>query len=230
MEEIWKDIKGYEGKYKVSSFGNIFSLKSNRLLSPHTNKRGYVYIVFGDNGKEKGFRVHRLVAEAFIPNPENKPHVNHIDHVKNNNNVNNLEWCTVKENIQASVLAGKNGHKGEKNATAILSDQTVREICILLQQGERDVDVAKKYSVNKIYVNSIRHGRKWLHISKDFNFPPAKTKLNQEDVLWIIEQLQKGIYPRIIANMSTKDYITLDDVADIKKRKTYKYWTKDFTW
>lgn len=102
MEELWKDIEGFEGLYQVSNLGNVKSLKRNIILKPgivaykKTKENGY-YIV---NLKSKPFYIHRLVAEAFIPNPENKPQINHIDCNKRNNNVKNLEWVTREENIQ----------------------------------------------------------------------------------------------------------------------------------
>lgn len=103
--EIWKDIKNYEGFYQVSSFGNVKRLsgsphcKKDRLLVLKTKKSGYKFVCFSKGEKEyKYFHVHRLVAEAFISNIENKPCVNHKNCIKHDNNVQNLEWCTVLEN------------------------------------------------------------------------------------------------------------------------------------
>lgn len=105
MEEIWKDIVGYEGLYQVSNLGRVKSLekmagRSNRKEKILTQRkiRGYFIAHLGSCNKFKNVAVHRLVSIAFIPNPENKPCVNHIDGNKENNHVENLEWCTRSEN------------------------------------------------------------------------------------------------------------------------------------
>ena len=110
--EIWKDVENYEGLYQVSNLGRIKSLERDvfnyrgtlinhmeeKILVPVLNNNGYLYVKLCKNGKGKLMLVHRLVAEAFLPNPENKSQVNHKDEVKNNNAVENLEWCTASYN------------------------------------------------------------------------------------------------------------------------------------
>ena len=109
MQEVWKDIVGYEGLYQVSNLGNVKRLSGYRgngkqyFVKEHVrkqfaNKDGYLRIVLSKNNKTKKFMVHRLVAEAFIPNPMNLPQVNHIDENMQNNCSINLEWVTQKEN------------------------------------------------------------------------------------------------------------------------------------
>lgn len=103
MEEIWRDVKGYEGKYQVSNLGRVKSLNYNRtgverVLKKQLDKDGYECLMLAKNGKYKTCKVHRLVAEAFIPNPDGLPCVNHKDECKNNNIVTNLEWCSVAYN------------------------------------------------------------------------------------------------------------------------------------
>lgn len=98
MKEIWKDIKGYEGLYQVSNFGNVKSIRRNKLLKQKLNKTGYYSVVLSVNGKIKCYLTHRLVAETFITNPDNLPCVNHKNERKNENRVDNLEWCNYLYN------------------------------------------------------------------------------------------------------------------------------------
>lgn len=98
MKEIWKKVTNFE-KYSVSNLGNVRNDETGRLLKLHPNEKGYYYVRLYDGEKIKAFRIHRLVALAFIPNPNNYKEVNHIDECKQNNQAKNLEWCDRKYNV-----------------------------------------------------------------------------------------------------------------------------------
>ena len=114
--EIWKPIKGYEGLYEISDRGRVKRVRRktkngctlmDRILNPRKQKNGYLSLALTKNSKIKSVLIHRLVAEHFVPNPENKPEVNHKDFDRTNNNAENLEWCTHAENITFSREAGR---------------------------------------------------------------------------------------------------------------------------
>ena len=120
--EIWKDVAGYEGLYKVSNKGNVYSVarkdsrwhrRGGQRLKPVYDRGGYLIVSLYKNGKSKTKKVHRLVAEAFIPNPNGLPQVNHRDKNKVNNNVENLKWCDARYN-------SNHGTRNEK-VTQVLS-------------------------------------------------------------------------------------------------------------
>ena len=121
MQEIWKDIKGYEGLYQVSNLGRVKSIlcwcgngktkiwkEKEKILSNCVDNNGYIRVVLFKECKGKNVRVHRLVAEAFIPNLEDKRVVNHINGIKTDNRVENLEWCTYGENAKHAWNNGLN--------------------------------------------------------------------------------------------------------------------------
>lgn len=108
-KEEYRDVVGFEDYFQVSNMGNIYSKRSNRILKQTKSKTGYWTFatkIGGRNGSDHCFKVHRLVADAFIPNPEGKPFVNHIDGSKTNNILSNLEWVTAKENSAHAWATG----------------------------------------------------------------------------------------------------------------------------
>lgn len=161
-EEIWLPVVGYEALYEVSSFGRVKRLwrtriKKNPMKSGISNC-GYLKTYLSSGGVSKTFSTHRLVAQAFILNPENKPQVNHIDHNKLNNRIDNLEWCTAKENISHSKRAGRRAPPafGEKNQSHKFSNEQV--LNILADKGLKRKVIAKKYNISLAHVYNILGG------------------------------------------------------------------------
>jgi len=130
---IWKDIKGYEGYYQVSTRGQVRSknriinyctgrvdYRLSKIMKPKRSHNGYLMVELSKNNTRRTFKIHRLVAEAFIPNPFNKPQVNHLDFCRDCNGVENLEWVTAQENVRHAKQNGRgNNWAGSKNIRAV---------------------------------------------------------------------------------------------------------------
>ena len=97
-----KDIKNYEGIYGITSCGKVWSYRNEKFLKPVDDCKGYLFVRLCKDGKVKNYKIHRLVAEAYLPNPENLPQVDHIDENKTHNYLNNLQWITNKDNCRKS--------------------------------------------------------------------------------------------------------------------------------
>jgi len=184
-QEIWKDIKGYEGYYKISNNGEVKSCErfvkcskwtrrvSERILKKGLNECGYSTVILSKKGKIKMYRTHRLVAAAFIPNPENKLEVNHINGIKTDNNVENLEWCTRTENEQHAYYTGlKKG--GSAHYLSKFTEEEVKHIktmcknaTLLSKECGYKVTIgviAELYGVSKSAISAIKLERNWKHV------------------------------------------------------------------
>ncbi len=178
IQEIWKDIIGYEGLYQISNLGRIKSLPrirniryrpymtKERILTPTIGNNGYCYIMFQLNSVPKRYLVHRLFAIHFIPNPENKPQINHKNGIKHDNIPTNLEWCTSAENIRHSYVNGlQKPIKGEKSHNSKLKESDVLNIKEMINEGEKQSDIARIYNVTQSHISDIKHNKKWAHLN-----------------------------------------------------------------
>lgn len=128
MSEVWKDVVGFEDYFKVSNTGKVWSKRTNKELKQHLHPHGYMHIattIGGRSGTRHCFKVHRLVAEAFIPNPEGKPFVNHINSVRSDNALSNLEWVTAQENVDHAFEFGNLSRVKPNFSTRIFSGNEV---------------------------------------------------------------------------------------------------------
>lgn len=168
--EVWKDIEGYEGRYQVSNMGRVKSLtrkvwnytKPGRVLKPGAKRNGYLHVALSNGDKiEKHAHVHRLVAKAFIPNPDNLPEVNHKNLNKSDNRVENLEWCTSRYNkahFRNSPYA-KNADKKKARTLVNKSIQYILEnkdqVCSMYELGYSIKEVSQSVGLGKDMVRDI---------------------------------------------------------------------------
>jgi len=151
MKEIWKEIPNTKGYYKVSNFGNVYSVRRNKIIAKNVHRNGYVSAWLGVDDKIMTKPVHRLVAEAFIPNPQNKTQVNHIDGNKQNNRVDNLEWVTQSENMKHAQRIGLQKHTNSTCKHQLYYDDvcmtfnTLKELQQFLNIGIDRIKYTKKY-------------------------------------------------------------------------------------
>ena len=152
--EIWKPVKGYDDLYEVSNLSKIKQLETGRILKQSTHVAGYKVATLRNNKGRKIFYVHRIIAEAFIPNPYNKPQVNHKNGMKFDNRLDNLEWVTHKENL---IHCHKNGmgncKSGEDHHNSVLKNKQVEEIRWLYASGKytiKDLSTAYNCSIGTI--------------------------------------------------------------------------------
>ena len=183
-KETWKDIKGFEGFYKISNYGNVFSLYSNIQLKKMITK-GYYVVSLSKNNNIKKYKIHRLVAINFILNPNNRLYINHKNGDKLNNNVDNLEWVTASENTihayknkllkplkgKNNPMFGMNGHKnpfyGKTHSNETI--EKIKKINIGRHSGEKN----KQAKLNNWDIKFIKEwlslGYKQIDIAKAFN-------------------------------------------------------------
>lgn len=172
MEEIWKDIKNYEGLYKVSNLGRVQDYKG-KLKSYYLNNKGYCCLSLYKDRVTKHPTLHRVVAGAFIENPNNYSQINHIDSNKENNKVSNLEWCNQRQNYNHGMdnfLYSKN----ELHYYAKLTNKIVGCIPDLYRLGFTRATIAKILGINSSSLEAIEKGVSYRELGLDFNFTFTK--------------------------------------------------------
>lgn len=176
-EEIWKDVPGFEGSYKVSSHGRIKSITRTRLVNggivtfpetirkPSIMNKYYSVLAKSTTSKPKQLRVHRIVATVFVPNPENKPQVNHKDCDKFNNHFSNLEWVTPAENNKHARDNNRtNPPKGVNHWNNKLDPTQVSVIRSCLKIGITQQKIADYFKVHRTCISAIKLKYHWAHL------------------------------------------------------------------
>lgn len=158
-KEEYRDVVGFEEYFQVSNLGNVFSKRSNRILK-QTKRGGYWTFATRIGGTAHFFSVHRLVAEAFIPNPESKPYVNHKDGCKANNILSNLEWVTAKENSAHALATGLRKPRPNHSQRKLTADQ-VREI---RTSTKTTIELGSIYGLSHTSIGRIKRGERYKDI------------------------------------------------------------------
>lgn len=204
MQEIWKDVVGYEGLYKVSNLGNVLSIprrgtrsRKEHLLRQYKTKKGYLNVFLIKKCKSFCTGTHRLVAQAFIPNPENKPQVNHIDGNKENNCLDNLEWVTNQENMKHAWESGlRNKEKIYKRGKDNVSSVKVNQYSIegkFIQTWFSLMDIKRELGISPANIcaccrhrKNIAYGYIWRYYGDNTNlYYNPKTKINTRKTICI---------------------------------------------
>lgn len=165
MKEIWLDVVGYEKLYLISNFGNVKNYNTGRLKTKILINSGYLCVKLYKNNRQKNHLIHRLVAEAFIPNSKSLETVNHIDYCKTNNRVSNLEWSSYFDNMKHAYDNNLICHKGTKNGRAKLKDMQIYDI-LTLSKSNSNAYIAKLYNVDPSTISNIVNRKSWKHINK----------------------------------------------------------------
>lgn len=221
-----KEIENSKG-YKVTVEGHVFNSQGQRMKTK-VGYRGYeqVHIVSSSGGRMYCL-VHRLVAQAYIENPENKPVVNHIDGNKVNNHYSNLEWVTQRENmLHAANILGVG--LGENSGNAIYTEDQIHSVCKLLELGHINKDVSDVTGVKQHTVSLIRKGVAWKQISCMYKIPKRSRTFSDSTVKWICRMLEQKLSTKQILEMSTNPRLTKSMVDDIRIGRVYSDISKEF--
>jgi len=165
MKELWKSKEINGLVYYISNFGNVKTSKN--IIKTRKDKDGYLIFTAGKKNKRKVVKIHRLVAELFIPNPDNKPEVNHLDFHRENPNVENLDWCTHEENVKYTLEYNKSvfiDNTCENNPNSKLNKENVILIKKLLKDSITVADIARTFNVGWQTINHIKQGNTWKNI------------------------------------------------------------------
>lgn len=197
IPEIWKDVEGYEGYYQVSNYGRIrsterkinyvsesrngnkfesFFTKPETITKGTDNGKGYMFVSLTKNGERKNFYVHRLVAKAFVDNPQQKPQINHKNCDKSDNKALNLEWVTLKENMQHASENGllrcseyqkeqtSKSNRGSGHGNSKLTEPDIIKIRDMRKDGLTYKEIAQRFNVNRATIGYIIRGKTWSHV------------------------------------------------------------------
>ena len=212
----WKPIIHYGIKtfYEVSNVGNIRNTKTGLVLKPKQDRYGYLKFNMCVNKKAINTLIHRLVAQAFIPNPDNKTQVNHINGNKQCNWVGNLEWVTPKENIQHAIKTGLATRNGEGNPNNKSTIEEIHNVCRLLELGKNPAEISRMTGIHPSVISSIKRGVLWKNISINYNIPkPVNTTRDPA--------LKEAITELIFAGYTNREIVQSVGLPDTEFEREY---------
>lgn len=212
----WLPVKydGYPTMYAVSNTGEVKYITTGLIRKQKTNRDGYRMVNLSINGKLVTTTIHKLVGQAFIPNPENKPILNHKNGKKYLNWYKNLEWDTYQENTQHAIKNGLAGRPGVTNPNNKVSEDIVHKICKLLEDG------LEASSINKIIPDSyhiaagIKRGKLWKNIASQYNIPKPVSVLRSQDLKDYMTEL-------IFAGYSNREIVQAAGLPDTEHEREY---------
>lgn len=166
MEKL---IEGFEERYTVNTNGEVFSLsyrnsRKKKRMCEQLNMYGYSIVQLTNKNGRRPYKVHRLVAKTFIPNPKNKPTVNHINGNKEDNRVENLEWATIAENQKHAYRTGIKNTSGENNGNSKYTKHQIRKLKTMHKEGYSYSEISRACNISKKYVQQIIREKRWPHI------------------------------------------------------------------
>ena len=200
----------------------FFNLKSCKVVTQSVNEFGYALVTLqNDSGEYKTVRVHRLVAIAFIPNQDNKKEVNHINGNKLDNQLNNLEWVTSKENKKHAWDMELYKDKLEEHHQAVYTNEQIKDVCVLLEQGMSNKEIVSKTGVHKDAIAHIKRGDIWSEISENYCFNRVlKPRKSKDTIHNICKMLAEGLDPKEVQKCFTE--FPLEEIRRIKRKTTHK--------
>lgn len=216
----------------VDEDGNTFSTRTGKPYKGCYDKDGYVRVSTRHLGKSVKCSVHRAVALAYLPNPENKPTVNHKNGIKDDNRLCNLEWATLSEQQLHAYQTGlkPNKVKGEDSHFCEYGEVIAKEVCYLIQEGYRNKDILKLYPDMDVKLPSdIRNGRSWKHISCDYDLSKQRVnRMSMETIRWVCSKLEEGLHPTKIKKLSNNPNLSVNTIRNIKDKVYYTNISKDY--
>lgn len=223
-------------KYFVTTDGKVFTVKNGRIKVriPKIDKSGYAIVEMRVDDRRVNISVHRLVASAFIPNPEDKPEVNHIDGNKLNNDKSNLEWSTRSENMIHSYDTGLH-RRGSDKTNSRYNNEQINTVCKLLEENKATLhQISSITSVSIDMISSIRKKKKWRHISEKYNIDGYNAaspnrgsvkKYTDEQIRRVCELLEKHVNS---TDISLTTGVSTYVIHDVKRGRSRKDISKDF--